>query len=83
MITRGDRHFVFLGRSGADKPSAKQLVSRLEEAGATVGIVRGDISKAADVTAAVSTCMATGRRIGGFIQAAMGLHEALFTRIAQ
>ncbi|KAI2781059.1 hypothetical protein F4815DRAFT_498801 [Daldinia loculata] len=71
MITRGDRHFVFLGRSGADKPSAKQLVSRLEEAGATVGIVRGDISKAADVTAAVSTCMATGRRIGGFIQAAM------------
>ncbi|KAI1660867.1 polyketide synthase [Daldinia decipiens] len=81
MITRGARHFVFLGRSGADKPSAKQLVSRLEEAGATVGILRGDVSKAADVTAAVSTCIATGRRIGGVIQAAMGLHEALFTRM--
>ncbi|KAG4220523.1 hypothetical protein PC116_g30998, partial [Phytophthora cactorum] len=81
MMARGARHFVFLGRSGADKPSAKQLVSRLEEAGATVGIVRGDVSKAADVTAAVSACVATGRRIGGVIQAAMGLHEALFTRM--
>ncbi|KAI1771743.1 polyketide synthase [Hypoxylon cercidicola] len=81
MMRRGCRHFVFLGRSGADKPSAQQLVSRLEEAGATVGVVRGDVSKAADVTAAVSACLATGRRIGGVIQAAMGLHEALFTRM--
>ncbi|KAI1470380.1 polyketide synthase [Daldinia caldariorum] len=81
MMARGARHFIFLGRSGADKPSARQLVSRLEEAGATVGIVRGDVSKAADVNVAVSACMATGRRVGGVIQAAMGLHEALFTRM--
>ncbi|KAI2618197.1 polyketide synthase [Hypoxylon sp. NC1633] len=81
MMTRGARHFVFLGRSGADKPSAQQLVSRLERAGATVGVVRGDVSKAADVTAAVSACLATGRQVGGVIQAAMGLYEALFTRM--
>ncbi|KAH6638603.1 polyketide synthase [Truncatella angustata] len=81
MMTRGARHFVFLGRSGADKSSARELVSRLEEAGATVGVVRGDVSKAADVTAAVSACLNTGRRIGGVVQAAMGLHEALFTRM--
>lgn len=82
MITRGAQNFVFLGRSGADKPSARQLVSQLEHTGATVGVVRGDVSQAADVTAAVSACLATGRQIGGVVQAAMGLHEALFTRMS-
>lgn len=81
MMTRGARNFVFLGRSGADKPSARQLVSRLEQTGATVGIVRGDVSQAADVKAAVAACLETGRQIGGVVQAAMGLHEALFTRM--
>jgi NADPH:quinone reductase-like Zn-dependent oxidoreductase/NADP-dependent 3-hydroxy acid dehydrogenase YdfG len=81
MMARGARHFVFLGRSGCDKPSAQQLVSRLEKAGAEVGVVRGDVSKAADVAAAVSACLTTGRSIGGVVQAAMGLHEALFTRM--
>lgn len=81
MMTRGARNFMFVGRSGADKPSAQQLVSRLEQTGATVGVVRGDVSQAADVTAAVSACVATGRQIGGAVQAAMGLREALFTRM--
>ena len=81
MMAQGARHFIFLGRSGCDKPSAQQLVSRLQKAGAGVGVVRGDVSKAADVAAAVSACLATGRRIGGVVQAAMGLHEALFTRM--
>lgn len=81
MMTRGARNFVFLGRSGADKPSAQQLVSQLESTGATVCVVRGDVSQAADVVAAVSACLATGRQIGGVVQAAMGLHEALFTRM--
>ncbi|KAJ8105471.1 hypothetical protein ONZ43_g7414 [Nemania bipapillata] len=81
MMTRGARNFMFLGRSGADKPSAQLLVSRLEQAGGTIGIVRGDVSKAEDVKAAVSACVATGRQIGGVVQAAMGLHEALFTRM--
>jgi len=81
MMARGARHFVFLGRSGCDKPSAQQLVSGLQNAGAAVGVVRGDVSKAADVVASVSACLATGRRIGGVVQAAMGLHEGLFTRL--
>ncbi|KAI1426161.1 polyketide synthase [Xylaria sp. FL1777] len=81
MMSRGCRHFMFLGRSGADKPNARQLVSQLEAAGATVGVVRGDVVNNVDVTAAVEASLATGRRIGGVIQAAMGLHEALFTRM--
>ncbi|OBR11662.1 Beta-ketoacyl synthase domain-containing protein [Colletotrichum higginsianum IMI 349063] len=81
MVTRGARNFVFLGRSGADRPDAKQLVTRLRHSGATVDVVRGDVCSAADVTAAVAACLATGRKIGGVVQAAMGLHEALFTRM--
>ncbi|KAI0532874.1 polyketide synthase [Xylaria digitata] len=81
MMTRGARNFVFLGRSGADKPSAKQLVARLEQAGAAVGVIRGDVSQAADVKAAVTHCVSTGRKVGGVVQAAMGLHEALFTNM--
>jgi NADPH:quinone reductase-like Zn-dependent oxidoreductase len=68
MVARGARHFVFLGRSGADKPDAQQLVSRLEKAGATVGVVRGDVSQAADVNAAVLACLSMGRLIGGVVQ---------------
>ncbi|RYP11736.1 hypothetical protein DL765_007632 [Monosporascus sp. GIB2] len=75
--------FVFLGRSDYDKPSAKTMVSRMESMGAsvTVKVVRSDVSKAADVTAAAKTCQTIGV-IGGVVQAAMGLHEALFQHMS-
>nr|ALQ32794.1 putative polyketide synthase [Fusarium bulbicola] len=82
MMTRGARRFVFLGRSGADRPSARQLISRLEQAGATVEIVRGDVCNLSDVTKAVEACISAGRRIGGVVQAAMGLSESLFTSMS-
>lgn len=81
MVTRGACKFVFLGRSGADKPSARELVTRLEQSGATLGVVRGDVSSAEDVKAAVAACVASGAQVGGVVQAVMGLHEALFTRM--
>lgn len=81
-MERGARRFVFVGRSGADKASARELVSRLENAGATVGVVRGDVSNADDIKAAVQACLGMGKPIGGVVQAAMGLHEALFTRMS-
>ncbi|KAF5558961.1 polyketide synthase [Fusarium mexicanum] len=82
MMTRGARRFVFLGRSGADRPSARQLISRLEQAGATVEVVRGDVCNLSDVTKAVEACISAGRRIGGVVQAAMGLSESLFTSMS-
>ncbi|KAL4809569.1 KR domain-containing protein [Aspergillus unguis] len=81
-MSRGACNFVFLGRSGTDNPSAKALVSRLTDAGANVTVVRGDVSKADDVAAAVDACLKTGKPIGGVVQAAMGLHEALFTQMS-
>lgn len=44
-------------------------------------VVRGDVSKADDVVRAVAACEATGYCIGGVIQGAMGLHEAIFSHM--
>ncbi|PHH90746.1 hypothetical protein CDD83_2742 [Cordyceps sp. RAO-2017] len=81
MMSRGARKFVFLGRSGCDKATARQLVSRLREAGASVSVVRGDVSNAQQVGEAVAACE-LGGPIGGVVQAAMGLREALFSSMS-
>ncbi|KAL7787176.1 polyketide synthase [Trichoderma ceciliae] len=78
MMSRGARKFCFLGRSGCDRPSAAELVSRLRDAGANVTVVRGDVSNQDQVREAVAACGKEGP-IGGVVQAAMGLKEALFS----
>jgi NAD(P)-dependent dehydrogenase (short-subunit alcohol dehydrogenase family) len=82
MMARGARRFVFLGRSGCDKPSAAQLVNRLRESEAQVEVVWGDVSRETDVNTAVQMCVEAGYPIGGVVQAAMGLREALFTQMS-
>ena len=70
MMARGARKFVFLGRSGTDKKSARMLVEELEFGGAHVRVVRGDASNFSDVQRLVDDACTN---IGGVIQAAMGL----------
>ncbi|PWY76505.1 polyketide synthase [Aspergillus sclerotioniger CBS 115572] len=79
MMSRGARKFVFLGRSGMDKPSARQLIEDLALHGAQCKVIRGDVCNRADVEAAVA---AVDGLIGGVIQAAMGLSEAIFTAMS-
>ncbi|KAK7936648.1 polyketide synthase [Apiospora aurea] len=79
MVARGARNFVFLGRTGCDKPEAADLVSWLRSTGSRVAVVRGDVSNLADVEAVLDACGKAA--IGGVIQAAMGLHETLFYRM--
>ncbi|RDW80301.1 polyketide synthase-nonribosomal peptide synthetase-1 [Coleophoma cylindrospora] len=76
MLGRGARKFVFVGRSGTDRPSARRIVEDLTAAGAECQVVRGDVVSATDVQKAVD---AVDGKIGGVVQAAMGLNEALFT----
>ncbi|KAI6635430.1 Type I Iterative PKS [Pyricularia oryzae] len=78
MLSRGARKFTFLGRSGTDREPAARLVQDLELCGASVTVVRGDVVDASDVERAVAASAAAGP-IGGVVQAAMGLDEALFT----
>ncbi|RYP51136.1 hypothetical protein DL768_003483 [Monosporascus sp. mg162] len=63
-----------------DKLTAPQLVSRLQNAGVSITVVRGDVPNADHVREAVSDSIAAGP-IGGVVQAAMGPREALFTRM--
>lgn len=56
MFNRGARYFTFLGRSGCDKPAARDLVDSLEAFGASVRVVRGDVVNRVDIENAVEAC---------------------------
>jgi hypothetical protein len=72
MTTRGARKFIFLSRSGADKPEAAALVRELQESfkDISIQVFRGDVSVRGDVEKAIS--LATSP-IRGVVQAAMFL----------
>ncbi|GLA42609.1 putative PKS/NRPS-like protein biosynthetic cluster [Aspergillus niger] len=74
MISCGARRFIFLSRSGINKPEAKNLVEYLQAQGAYVTVIRGDVCRYEDVERAVE---ARDYPIGGVIQAAMALDEAI------
>ncbi|KAL2862206.1 type I polyketide synthase [Aspergillus lucknowensis] len=78
MASRGARKFAFLGRTGTDRLTARELVQDLEALGAECRVVRGDICTAAHVESVTSAAASLGP-IGGVVQAAMGLNEALFS----
>ncbi|KAL8901561.1 MAG: hypothetical protein Q9207_005140, partial [Kuettlingeria erythrocarpa] len=79
MMKRGARQFAFIGRSGLDKEPARRLVKDLEDAGATVSVTRGDVSSEAVVQSCISSIPGP---IGGVVQAAMGLDEAIWTSMS-
>ncbi|KAM0335103.1 hypothetical protein ACHAQA_000138 [Verticillium albo-atrum] len=54
MVSRGVRKFVFLGRSGTDKPAAQALIEGLERSGVECTVVRGDVSIREDVDRALA-----------------------------
>ena len=76
MASRGARHFIFLSRSGADKPEAAALVNELREVARSkypdlsVQVIRGDVSVRDDVQRAISC---DTKPIKGVVQAAMVL----------
>ncbi|KAL8921987.1 MAG: hypothetical protein Q9208_005441 [Pyrenodesmia sp. 3 TL-2023] len=77
MMKRGARRFAFLSRSGADAESAATLVRDIETAGADVSVIRGDVTKAADVERAIRN-MPSKYPIAGVVHAAMVLRDGLF-----
>lgn len=79
MLKQGARKFAFIGRSGLDKEPARRLVKDLEEAGADVIVTRGDVSSSDVVQSCVDSISGL---IGGVVQAAMGLDEAIWTSMS-
>ena len=80
MMRRGAHNFVFLGRSGLDKPVAQALIRDLREQGAVAEVVHGDVGNKADVERAIQ---AARQPIGGVVQAAMCLSEALWSAMSK
>ncbi|KAJ2996419.1 hypothetical protein NUW58_g976 [Xylaria curta] len=80
MASRGARKFAFLGRSGLQKASALNLIQDLNAIGAESIVITGDVCDQTDVEAVIDAAAALGR-IGGIVQAAMGLNEAIFAEM--
>ncbi|KAF3934990.1 hypothetical protein ABW20_dc0100217 [Dactylellina cionopaga] len=76
LLERGAKKFVFLGRSGLDRAPARNLIGDLTALGAECKVVRGDVCVQNDVEKMVQ---AADGLIGGIVQAAMGLSNALFS----
>ncbi|KAL4861076.1 hypothetical protein BDV12DRAFT_204384 [Aspergillus spectabilis] len=74
MMDQGARHFVFLSRTGLQKPTAKRLIEELEQGGAQCVVVTGDVTSYSDVERVVCAAIPC---LGGVVQAAMGLNEAI------
>ncbi|KAF2156511.1 KR-domain-containing protein [Myriangium duriaei CBS 260.36] len=81
MVVRGARHFVFLSRSGADKPEAARLIGELQKMASetknemTVTVVKGSVANREDVDRAISIAKTP---IRGVMQQAMFLKNDLF-----
>src|SRR5271155_3243668 len=85
MRDRGARHFLFLSRSGVDKPEAAALIQDLQNAtnepgseNMTVQVVRGDVTKIQDVERAVALAQSP---IRGVIQAAVVFRDVRFEKM--
>ena len=70
MLGQGARKFVFLSRTGVDKPAAKSLVEDLEAAGVHVIVSRASVTEFSDVVGTIAQIQGS---IGGVVHAAMGL----------
>ncbi|KAI1355392.1 polyketide synthase-like protein [Xylaria sp. FL0043] len=81
MVSRGARNFVFLQRSGSDKPGIPEFVDQLKQRGARTRVIKGDVTIYGDVVASVAACNNFGLPLGGVVHAAMALHEDLFSRM--
>ncbi|KAI4719803.1 ketoacyl-synt-domain-containing protein [Aureobasidium sp. EXF-10727] len=79
MVSRGATHFVFLSRSGADKPEAAEFINELEEVGGKPIVVRGDVSIRAVVNNAIEQAKTP---IKGVMQLAMALTSDLFENMS-
>ncbi|KAG9893601.1 ketoacyl-synt-domain-containing protein, partial [Aureobasidium melanogenum] len=79
MVSRGARHFVFLSRSGTDKPERAQFISELAKLGAIPVVVRGDVSIRSDVENAIKQAETP---IRGVMQLAMALESNLFENMS-
>jgi acyl transferase domain-containing protein/acyl carrier protein len=80
MVTRGARHLVLLGRSGASTPAQQEAVRRIESAGARVTIGKVDVASRAELDAFFAGVGSTIPPLRGVVHAAGVLDDGLIAQ---
>jgi acyl carrier protein len=78
---RGAGALVLMSRSGAATPEARKLVQRLRRKGTKVIVAKGDVSRLADVEAAVASAREHGFVLRGLVHSAVVLDDAFITQL--
>lgn len=81
MMERGAKHFVFISRSGADKPEAARVVDQIKAQGGAVSVFRADAADDAAVLNVISEVQTTNHPIRGVVHAAMVLKDGMFEQM--
>ena len=77
LVEQGARHLLLTGRSGATRSEAQAAVEQLEQAGATVRVVKADVAKAEDVTRLLEHVEVTMPPLRGIVHAAGVLDDGM------
>ncbi|OBI09722.1 beta-ketoacyl synthase [Mycolicibacter heraklionensis] len=80
LVERGARHLVLMGRS-APSAEAQSTLEGLRAAGAEVTIAQGDVTKSADVVAALAAIDASMPPLRGVVHAAGTVDDAILARL--
>jgi myxalamid-type polyketide synthase MxaE and MxaD len=76
MVEQGARYLVLMGRSGATA-IAQEAIAQLEQAGARVSVVLGDVANPSDVARILAEIQANGIPLRGIVHAAGVLNDGV------
>ena len=77
LIDKGARHLVLVGRGGADRPEASEMVGELERRGVRIAVRRVDVANSEAVGALIAEIERTMPPLAGVVHAAGRLDDAL------
>ncbi|HTN88888.1 MAG TPA: SDR family NAD(P)-dependent oxidoreductase [Sorangium sp.] len=75
MVSRGARHLVLSGRSGASEP-ARRAIEAMQAEGAQVVVAQADVSRRAEVAGLLATIARVAPPLRGVVHAAMVLADS-------
>lgn len=79
MVERGARQLLLVGRSGAGSRAAREMVRQIEQAGATVEIIKADVADPDEVARLFETVKAEHAPLRGIVHAAGVLDDGILS----
>jgi acyl transferase domain-containing protein/SAM-dependent methyltransferase/acyl carrier protein len=81
LVGEGARHLVLIGRNPRPDADARQVIERLEKAGADVLLRKADVSREQDVRDVLDEVARLGLRLKGVVHAAMVLDDSILLNL--